>query len=163
MADNLGGNDGQQDDSELSAVRRHRKKKKAAELDLGINLEQINHNLKLAESENEIVKSKLSIMNEICGIDSIEFINNKWMIGNQNELNKISEKREEINSVTPNSNEITRSRHQREKRKRLLELQEQELNVKRRRIEYLHQEEMLLTPILNSRKANMIKVYRKKM
>ena len=88
MADNLGGNDGQQDDSELSAVRRHRKKKKAAELDLGINLEQINHNLKLAESKNEIIKSNLSIMNEICGIDSNEFNNNKWMTGNQNELNK---------------------------------------------------------------------------
>ena len=88
VADNLLGNDGQQDDSELSAVQRHRKKKKAAELDLGINLEQINHNLKLAESKNEIIKSNLSIMNEICGIDSNEFNNNKWMTGNQNELNK---------------------------------------------------------------------------
>ena len=117
----------------------------------------------MAESKNVIIKSKLSFMNEICGIDSNEFINNKLMIGNQNELNKISERREEINAVTPNSNEIDRSRHQREKKKRLLELPEQELNVKRRRIEYLHQEEMLLTPILNSRKANMIKVYRKKM
>ena len=65
--------------------------------------------------------------------------------------------------MTPRSNEIERSRHQREKKKCLLELQKQELTVKRKKIEYLRQEEMFLTPILNSRKANMIEVYKRKM
>ena len=34
---------------------------------------------------------------------------------------------------------------------------------KKEKMEYLRQEEMFLTPILNSRKANMIEVYKRKM
>lgn len=146
----------------LTALQRHRKRKRDAELDREKNLEEINNDIKTLETQNQIMKSNINLLDEICGRESYEIINNNLLlIENQKELDEIFEKRKQVQEAKPQKNESQRQRHQREKRKCLNELQEKEINVKRRRVTYLRDEKKNLSSMLDYKKARMIVVHRK--
>jgi len=145
--------------SEPNAVQRHREREKKAVSGLENDLNEIDADLNRIEPNILILKGTVKHLNDICGAKTMEVIDHQYKIENQKELVKILEKRRKINGLKAPKNDKERQKHQREKKKRLLELQKEEVSVKKLRRTYLLQDETNLNQLVNSKKFEIMEVY----
>jgi hypothetical protein len=152
-----------EDKPKLTALQKHRQKKKLAGLQLERNLKEIDTEIQNTETNILFLRGNINLLDEICGSETDEVIDQQSKIENEKELNELFKIRKEVQTVRPPNNDSERQKHQRGKRKRLLELEGEELSLKKKKRIILLNEKKYLISVLRFKKNAMKEKYKDKM
>eukprot|EP00092_Neocalanus_flemingeri_P008546 GFUD01009206.1.p1 GENE.GFUD01009206.1~~GFUD01009206.1.p1 ORF type:complete len:117 (+),score=33.16 GFUD01009206.1:349-699(+) len=112
------------------------------------------------EQKNEVLKGKRQLLNEIDATVVGEVSPTFGQLENERTLREIIKEKTDVQEARPNGNNV--AKHQRLKRKHLLELQEKEFSAKEYKIELLIHDNCQLKEIVNRKKNELIQKFQMK-